>query len=946
MALFFLNQQPILPSVQLRGALFQRAINVPVLLVGTVRRQIVGTVTVPYALGQRYTISGTVTVPVELRAILGATTSGAGANLVTYNTSIEVPVVLSEKAGIGALVSGGAGSNKIEVPYSLRQTFSLTGTVGVTHANTGTVSNVGNLRSPALVHFDGTNFIKRTAGTGPGDNDLSGKAAFTAVVVFDPELISVGQNCTVVAKDDGATQRAWRVEWASATGLVTVTVCSLADGTIRSSRVTTTAIRTRSALGFTWDSTSLRLFVNGVSSEGVQSDVGIPGAMATSTEPLSVGAHNPTGGGTAPMIGAVYMLAVFDVVLSGTDIAKVRRDGSIAHDVLALSSLKALWHPDQIQSNYTHAQFYTWKDQKNLLDLAPAFISGGVLPYIIPSDALAPLTRRNDWNISFQDTGIRPQNLTSTYALSTSQPIRRLYTGIATQPNIASGSNWRRFKNDLTFIVYGYKTVGTNSVVLVRCYGFELLWDRPTLTLLANVGVDTTLTLQNARYTFGVGTIPGLGEASAFAAVVRYNASDDKLDVFIGSEKYTVTPTTTSVFSDSAALLVSDQMDYIRAIAIPACLPDAAVFQVLTGLNGTPYSMEIGQSLRYVPQGVQEGLSFAYPEYTLQFPTDPDPPPAVVPFSLDQITQIAILPPSVQDLIEPYDFPYLDTPYPVREAETIDDDETAQTIFGDPLPSIVSVTADVGHNVVAVVNAGPTDAGEVISWWEVEYVSGGTETFVQIDYNGSNDFSTNRNHTDTFAIAPGLDFRDKRIRFVIQAVLDGSQIWKSLYVRMEDTAAFNNATVQTIIIAGPTQPSPPTITDLEITLTQQALVLKRQAEARNLTLQIGSESRYKLTRPFIDDEQEIGVEFELMSKLDDFYRVGRDFRIHRVRSSDLGFLDRLAVDYYGPGNEKLWWAIAYANAIVDPEIDMQVGQALLVPSVATVQRFLARRPTR
>jgi hypothetical protein len=247
---------------------------------------------------------------------------------------------------------------------------------------------------------------------------------------------------------------------------------------------------------------------------------------------------------------------------------------------------------------------------------------------------------------------------------------------------------------------------------------------------------------------------------------------------------------------------------------------------------------------------------------------------------------------------------------------------------------------------VAVVNAGPTDAGQVISWWEVEYVDGGTETFVQIDYNGANDFSTNRNHTDTFAIAPGLDFRNKRIRFVIQAVVDGTQVWRSLYLRMPNTDAFNNNPPVTVIIPGPTQPSPPTISDLQITLTQQALVLKRKAEARSLTLQIATNSRYKFTRPFLDSTRTVGLEFDLMSRLDDFYRVGSDYRIHRVRQIDIGFLDRLAVDYYGPGNEPMWWAIAYANAIIDPEMDMAVGQPLLIPSREIVQQFLSSRPSR
>ena len=970
MALFFLGQQPLTFAVEVRGAVMQHAITVPFVLTGTVRRQIVGTITVPFVLGHTYKLSDksnaalidaarTITVPFTPKGLLNVTQSGATAGSLTYDNAIDVPFVLSEKAGVGALASGGPGSPVVPVPIGLGQTYGLSDksntalvdaarTIATPIVLTGTVGPIGNLRSPALVHFDGTNFIARTAGTGTGDNDLSGQANFTAAIVFDPELIHVGQSCTVVAKDDGSTQRAWRVEWDATTALVTVTVCSSADGSNRSSRTTVATVRTRSVLAFTWDSTDLRLYVGGASSEGAQTDVGTPGAMATSTEPLSFGVHDPSGGGTAPMKGAVYMLAVFNSTLSAGDVAKIGADCSIAYDVLASSNLKALWHPDQIESNGTHAQYYRWRDQKNALDLAPGFVSGGNLPDIIPSDTLKPLTRRNDWNINFADTGVRAQNLSSTYALSVppDYPIRRLYTGVATVPNIAAGSNWRRFKNDVTVVLFGYKTTGTNSVVAVRCYGFELLFDRPSQTVFANVGVDTSLTNQNDRYTFGVANIAGFGEATSVALVVRYNSSDDRLDIFLGASKYTGAVTATSSFSDSFALLLSDQMDYIAALAIPACLPDAGVQALLSGLNGTADPIELGQRFRYVGQGVAEGLSHIFPDYPPQFPTDPDPPAVLTPLPLDQIPQTSILPPSVQDSMEPIDFLFVDEPYPVREAETIDDTGTVQTIFGDPLPSVVSVVADVGHNVVAVANAGPTDAGQVITWWEVEYVSGGTETFVQIDYNGANDFSTNHNHTDTFVIPLGMDFRDKRIRFVVQAVADASQVWKSLYFRMADVDEFNNDPPQTIIVPGPSQPSPPTISDLEITIAQQALVLKQKSEAARLTLRIASNSRYKLTRPFLDTTRDVGVEFELMSVLSDFYRAGSDFRTHRVRAIDIGFLDRLAVEYYGPGNEQLWWVIAYANAIVDPEQDMHSGQALFIPSRSSLQTFLSRKPVR
>jgi nucleoid-associated protein YgaU len=50
----------------------------------------------------------------------------------------------------------------------------------------------------------------------------------------------------------------------------------------------------------------------------------------------------------------------------------------------------------------------------------------------------------------------------------------------------------------------------------------------------------------------------------------------------------------------------------------------------------------------------------------------------------------------------------------------------------------------------------------------------------------------------------------------------------------------------------------------------------------------------------------------------------------------------LAVRYYGPGYERLWWVIMQANNIIDPSAEMYPGQRLLIPPRASVLRFIAR----
>jgi hypothetical protein len=294
------------------------------------------------------------------------------------------------------------------------------------------------------------------------------------------------------------------------------------------------------------------------------------------------------------------------------------------------------------------------------------------------------------------------------------------------------------------------------------------------------------------------------------------------------------------------------------------------------------------------------------------------------------------------DLLEGPTFGFADAPYPIREGTALVGDDEGGEIppFIDPNPVIISVIANELHQVVATVNAGPTDAGDVTTWWEVELVDGSEEFFIVIDRLAGNRFDTNHNQVDTWTIPFGQDFDEKRIRFVIQAERDGQQVFRSLYLRMEGNE-FDNDPPETVIIPGPGQDGPPPLTDLEVSIEQQQLVLRREQARRARTLQLSTDSRYKLTRLFEGDE---GLVFGLLSVLDDFYTLGDDYQIHRVTAPEVGFLDIVAARFFGPGNESLWWVIAYANGIIDPDVDMFPGQTLVIPTRQRLLRFLERRP--
>jgi hypothetical protein len=294
---------------------------------------------------------------------------------------------------------------------------------------------------------------------------------------------------------------------------------------------------------------------------------------------------------------------------------------------------------------------------------------------------------------------------------------------------------------------------------------------------------------------------------------------------------------------------------------------------------------------------------------------------------------------------------YVDNPYAVLEAEDDDGGGGGLPPFINPNPVISSVTADVAKNVTAVANAGPTDAGDVRSWWEIELVSGDPQFNLRIDEQDNN-FSINKNQIDQFPVPLGQNWEDLRIRFVIQSQLDPDQIWQSLYVRMEGEN-FNNAEVEVIILPGTGAPEPPPTIELEISLEQQAFVVDEAEAGAQRQLSLSNRSRYKLTRVFINEEvdprvegrNEDGLEFGLLSVLDDFLELGTQVRTHKVAASDIGFLDRLAVKFYGAGFEDFWWAIAYVNNIADPDEEMFIGQTLTIPPREAVTTFLARKPT-
>lgn len=109
------------------------------------------------------------------------------------------------------------------------------------------------------------------------------------------------------------------------------------------------------------------------------------------------------------------------------------------------------------------------------------------------------------------------------------------------------------------------------------------------------------------------------------------------------------------------------------------------------------------------------------------------------------------------------------------------------------------------------------------------------------------------------------------------------------------------------------------------------------------TLDLPEASRYKDTPVFLGTR---GPEFGLLEPPIEAIQEDPEYRTHRVRSHEIGFLDMIAVRHYGQGLEKLWWFLALSNAIVDPETETFVGQELLIPPKRLADQFSVRSTLR
>jgi hypothetical protein len=102
----------------------------------------------------------------------------------------------------------------------------------------------------------------------------------------------------------------------------------------------------------------------------------------------------------------------------------------------------------------------------------------------------------------------------------------------------------------------------------------------------------------------------------------------------------------------------------------------------------------------------------------------------------------------------------------------------------------------------------------------------------------------------------------------------------------------------------------------------------------------GPEDQYRKTRVYIDGTIIPGIRRRGVWRAPIFLTA--DAERHTVTSMDVGHIDLIAQTYYGIGNEKLWWVIAWVNRIKNPLSDMYIGQQLLIPAVNEIAAALEK----
>lgn len=597
--------------------------------------------------------------------------------------------------------------------------------------------------SPNYVLFLGSSrYLQR----GVDDPALSPTAALSVSATLDPEGAGTVTNGTVVAKYNATgNQRGWRMEYLAATQKVKFTVYGAGDGSVYASRETATSITHRRNVTFTYTAGGvLNAYVDGVLDNGTAASAGTVAAIHASTSPLSIMA---SGGAADIWRGLAFMVAVFDADVSAS-MAGQAADGLLSSTLAALPSLKAYWKHDAIVSAANN-DFISWIDT-----VASMALNAVGAPKAQQASGTAILTV-NQWDVNLSDLALGGQGLSTTYALSSGY---RTWGAGLNEPQIASG--YRSYRGDFTAVIRCRRVAGRTASKLFRRRGIYLEYILASKELYCIVGDEAGST--NKRISWGFNLFPVEGVDAVF--VLRYNAAEKDVDLFINSIKYTqVTNVTTTSNELTTGILVGESTDWQSCAITPKCLSDAQVDTFVNGLAQNTYPVQlVGSRTTYAPFDA-DVLTPSGPASVGVAVDDVDvpgpPQDAWVESRLDlQYTDAATLPYASSGGVGKYDL-------------TVDD-----YIYTDPLPSITTAEY-VGGAVTVVGEAGPIEGDAVRAWAEIEIAAGEFAGVGDVQFPVP--MSTRQTVTFTFQTAPAFNASGFSVRIAVQPRENARRVYYS-----------------------------------------------------------------------------------------------------------------------------------------------------------------------
>lgn len=729
----------------------------------------------------------------------------------------------------------------------------------------------------------------------PLETLVSFRKKLSLSITFDPGVLNLYNDALLMSKKDE-----WEIWHIADTKKIRVVLYS--DYGDIETLDSDTSIVNRSTIHVTWNNGDLKLYIGKELDDSSISFVGDPfTSVQVTTNQLVIGGDandpDPQYRGSVSQISFWSDLIVYDDIQTW-----VGPDGS---DIPAKESSKILsWVSEDIIGGSDH-KFTGWVEQKR----SSAFFAFGNV-YVQEHSTLKDPLEWDKWDCTLYNAGIGIANLTSEYAL---QAPFRIWDDGKIPPSILTV--FRDHKTDITISIMFRKHTGTVSCTLIKLYGLRLVYDYQNKTLLLIKGDDQTNTLQNKLVHFD--KLPNSIENGINVIVLRYNSFTDDADIVFNDIYLKPEPVGTNQYEVSTALQFADQLDFVSAFIIPVCLPRE--------------QMRMLQYVGYIK--VFQVHWMDYPDYLLWpysamdevevFNHDPTYDRISIAFVY---TTIMFIPPGVN----------LGAPYSVYEPIPINNN--LPVVFENPAPFIRSVTVDANHLVTAIAVAGPTNAGSLAIWWEVD--TGNNFVVIVADriMNGVY-FSRLRTQIDTFSVPFPMDWKNRKIRFVIQSILDPLQIWRSSWVIMSGDG-FTNLPITQIVNILPEN-------SINVELTLQPTEFKKinrgatvfRKRLKNKLIADDPRSRYKFTNMYTANGEN---NYELMKAASILVQGTLDS--YTVTTSQAGYPDKIMVDVYGQGYEDMWWVVSYVNSMIDPVDELVEGTVISLPSKKALDDFISAHP--